>query len=70
MNHDELMVRLERERISYPDQLEAERYAPAPVERIPGLTPAYTPITEKQAARNRELLASWPEKAAEGQDDT
>lgn len=62
MTHEELVARLERERVSYPDQLEAERYAPAPVERVAGLMPAYTPISEEQAARNRELLLTWPEK--------
>jgi hypothetical protein len=33
VNHDQLVSLLERERISYPDQLEAERYAPEPAER-------------------------------------
>ena len=59
MTHDQLMARLERERISYPDQLEAERYRPGAVERGAGL---YTPITEEQAERNLARLATWPEK--------
>jgi hypothetical protein len=33
VTHDQLVSLLERERISYPDQLEAERYVPAPAER-------------------------------------
>lgn len=59
MTHEELVARLERERISYPDRLEAERYRPGAVERGAGF---YTPITEEQAARNLARLATWPEK--------
>ena len=58
MTHDELMARLERERISYPDDLEAERYATRPVERVAGRMPAYTPITPRRAAVNRARLAA------------
>jgi hypothetical protein len=55
------MARLERERVSYPDHLEAERYRPGGVERTPYTSP-YTPITEEQAARNLALLKTWPQK--------
>lgn len=58
MTHDELVARLERERISYPDDLPGERLAPVPAERVAGRTPAYTPITEKRAKRNRAQLAA------------
>jgi hypothetical protein len=57
MNHDELMQRLERERVSYPDDVAGERYAPGPAERVAGRLPAYTPITEQRAAHNRARLA-------------
>ena len=33
VTHEELMARLERERVSDPDALEDERYAPPPAER-------------------------------------
>lgn len=56
MTHEELVARLERERISYPDRLPGERLAPVPVERVTGRQPAYTPITEKRAAENYALL--------------
>lgn len=56
MTQAELMARLERERISYPDELPGERFAPVPVERISGRLPAYTPITEQRAERNRQRL--------------
>jgi hypothetical protein len=59
MSRDELVALLERERISYPDQLEAERYRPGAVERGAGL---YTPLTEEQAEQNRLRLLKWPEK--------
>ena len=55
-SRDELVAALERERVSYPDQLEAERYRPGAVERGAGL---YTPITEEQAARNRAALKQF-----------
>lgn len=58
MNHDELVARLERERVSYPDELPGERYAPVPVERVAGRVPAYTPITEERATKNRARLAA------------
>lgn len=64
MTHAELVARLERERISYPDDLPGERLAPVPVERVAGRTPAYTPITEKRAAENLARL-----KAAINEDD-
>lgn len=56
MTRAELLARLERERVSYPDEVEGERFAPVPVERIAGRVPAYTPITEERAASNRERL--------------
>jgi hypothetical protein len=56
MNHEELMARLERERVSYPDDLEAERYMPGAVERIAGMPVQYTPIGEDAAARNLARL--------------
>lgn len=56
MTHDELMAALERERISYPDELPGERLAARPAERIAGRQPAYTPITEQRAERNRARL--------------
>ena len=62
MTHDELVARLERERISYPDQLEAERYRPGAVMYVEGSPVRYTPITEEQAARNLARLELWPEK--------
>lgn len=63
MNHDELAARLELERIcGDADLLEAERYRPGGVERVPGLVSPYTPITEEQAARNLASLATWPQK--------
>jgi hypothetical protein len=57
MTHADLVAALERERISYPDQLEAERYAPEPVERIAGVRAPYTPVTEQRAKQNRARLA-------------
>lgn len=54
MTHDDLVAALERERVSYPDQLEAERYAPEPVERGPW-TPA--PVGPLEAAGNLTTLA-------------
>lgn len=66
MRHAELMARLERERISYPDDLPGERLAPTPVERVAGRTPAYTPIGERQAERNRARLLA----ALNGSDET
>lgn len=54
--HEQLVARLERERISYPDELEAERYAPKVVERVAGRQPAYTPIGPRQAAANFSVL--------------
>ena len=56
MKHEELVARLERERVSYPDDLPGERLAPVPVERLAGRVPAYTPITEERAAANRARL--------------
>lgn len=56
MTRDELVACLERERISYPDRLEAERYRPGGVERVAGRPARYTPITEEQAAANRARL--------------
>ena len=64
MTRGELLARLERERISHPDDVEGERYAPAPVERVAGQTPAYTPIDEGMAARNLARL-----KKAVGEED-
>lgn len=58
MNHDEVMELLERERVSYPDELPGERLAACPAERIAGRRPAYTPITEERAARNRARLVA------------
>jgi hypothetical protein len=55
--HEELVARLERERISYPDELEAERYMPGAVERVAGVPVRYTPMAELRAVRNRERLA-------------
>ena len=57
MTHQELVARLERERISYPDDLPGERLAPVPAERVAGRTHAYTPITERRATTNRRRLA-------------
>lgn len=57
MTHTELVDRLERERVSYPDDLPGERLAPEPAERLTGRYPAYTPITEKRATANRRRLA-------------
>lgn len=57
MTREELVAALERERISYPDQLEAERYMPGPVERIAGIQAPYTPVSEQRAARNLARLA-------------
>lgn len=65
MTHNQLVSLLERERISYPDELPGERLAPVPAERISGRPPAYTPITEKRAERNRQRLTA----ALNGQDD-
>lgn len=65
MRHEELVALLERERISYPDELSGERLAPVPAERISGQLPAYTPITEQRAERNCQRLAA----ALKGQDD-
>ena len=57
MNHDQLIARLERERISYPDQLEAERYAPDPLPVMHKEVPRpYQPITQQQAADNYAVL--------------
>jgi hypothetical protein len=49
MTHDELVAALERERVSYPDLLEAERYAPEK-------PPPCEPITPAQAAENYAAL--------------
>jgi hypothetical protein len=57
MTHAQLATDLERERISHPDRLEAERHRPGGIARAPGLHPAYTPITEELAARNLARLA-------------
>lgn len=65
MTHPDLVALLERERVSYPDELPGERLAPVPAERISGRLPAYTPITEQRATRNRRRLAA----ALNGQDD-
>lgn len=64
MTHGDLVARLERERISYPNELPGERFAPVPVERISGRLPAYTPITEQRAERNLARL-----KQAIGEED-
>lgn len=56
MTHADLIARLERERVSYPDLLEAERYQPGAVERLAGRPARYTPITEERAAANRARL--------------
>jgi hypothetical protein len=64
MTHEELVARLERERISYPDDLPGERLAPVPVERISGRQPAYTPVTEERAEQNLARL-----KQAVGEED-
>lgn len=65
MTHEELMARLERERVSYPDEVPGERFAPVPAERVAGRHPAYTPITEERAAQNYHRLA----RALNEQDD-
>lgn len=65
MTREELMARLERERISYPDQLEAERYQPGGVENVAGRPVRYTPITKERAAANRARLKAQ----INGQDD-
>jgi hypothetical protein len=65
MNHDELATALERERIcGDPAALEAERYRPGGVERVPGLVSPYTPITEERAEQNMARL-----KQAVGEED-
>ena len=58
MTHNDLVSLLERERISYPDDLPGERLAPVTAERIAGRMPAYTPINEKRAAANLARLAA------------
>lgn len=65
MTREELMARLERERISYPDRLESERYQPGGVERVAGRPARYTPITEERAAQNYHRLS----RALNEQDD-
>lgn len=64
MTHAELIARLEEERISYPDQLESERYQPGAVERLAGQPARYTPITEERAEQNLARL-----KQAVGEED-
>lgn len=65
MTHDDLAARLEQERIcGDADLLEAERYRPGGVERVPGLVSPYTPITEEQAEQNMARL-----KQAVGEED-
>jgi hypothetical protein len=61
-SHEDLVAALERERISYPDELEAERYRPGGVMYVEGTPVRYTPITEEQAARNLARLALWPDR--------
>lgn len=56
-SREELLAALERERISYPDELEAERYRPGGVEKRPGLRSPYTPVTEEIAEQNFHRLA-------------
>ena len=56
MTRDQLVSLLERERVSYPDQLEAERYRPGALVR------AHTPITEEQAARNFAALKQFADR--------
>jgi hypothetical protein len=65
--HDDLVAALERERISYPDELEAERYRPGGVVYVDGTPVRYTPISEEQAARNLARLELWPWRS-EGDD--
>lgn len=67
MKHEELVASLERERISYPDELEAERYRPGGVIYDAGVPIRFTPVSEEMATRNRELLLTWPDKP-EGDD--
>lgn len=55
--HGELLAALERERVRDYDALPQERYRPGGVEKVAGLLPAYTPISEDQATRNRAALA-------------
>jgi hypothetical protein len=57
MSRDELVALLERERISYPDEVEGERYQPGGVERVAGRPARYTPITEERAEQNYRRLA-------------
>jgi hypothetical protein len=54
---DELLATLERERVRDYDALPQERYRPGGVERVAGIHPAYTPISEDRATRNRAELA-------------
>lgn len=61
-SHEELVARLEKERVSYPDELEAERYRPGGVMYVGGVPVRFTPITEEMAARNLARLAAWPDK--------
>jgi hypothetical protein len=64
VTHDQLVALLERERVSYPDLLEAERYQPGGVERVAGRPARYTPITEERAEQNLARL-----KQAVGEED-
>jgi hypothetical protein len=63
MNHDELVAALERERISYPDDLPGERYArdSLPLVRTERARP-YEPITPKQAAANFAALKQFADR--------
>jgi hypothetical protein len=52
MTHEQLVERLEGERVRDPRHLEAERYAPEP----PPVVRPWTPMTTQQAARNLSAL--------------
>lgn len=57
MTHEELMARLERERISYPDELPGERFAPDPMPLVRTERPQpYEPVTPEQATANFAVL--------------
>lgn len=57
MNHDELMAALERERVSYPDDVPGERFAPDPLPLVRiERRHQYEPITPQQAAENFAVL--------------
>ncbi|WP_329521200.1 hypothetical protein [Spirillospora sp. NBC_01491] len=60
MTREELIKRVERERVRRPRELGHERHAETVTERVAGYErdlPRFDPVTAKEAAENRRILA-------------